>query len=154
MTHKRMFSTLNTINGPKTSGTVSVQVALVALGIALTGIAAAQNNAAAQDSANHITVVATHGVQKKQVGMSHTGIPIEEVSLNRHVSVHDLDLTTPAGKTELEKRINAVAKEACSQLQTLYPLEQWETDNRTCIADAVKGAMKQVETRLASSPGK
>jgi UrcA family protein len=120
----------------------------------LNGSAAAQNSNSQQGNDNQIpqiTVQAAHGVQKKKLGMSFTGIPIEEVSLSRHVGFRDLDLTTPAGKAELEKRIKAVAKEACNQLQTLYPLEQWETDTRTCIADAVKDAMKQEQTILASS---
>jgi UrcA family protein len=48
--------------------------------------------------------------------MSYTGIPVEEVSLSRHVGFRDLDLTTAAGKGELDKRIKAVAKEACNQI--------------------------------------
>jgi len=52
--------------------------------------------------------------------MSYTGIPVEEVSLSRHVGFRDLDLTTAAGKDELDKRIKAVAKEACNQIQRLY----------------------------------
>jgi UrcA family protein len=129
-------------------------LALVACAFALTGTAAAQNSNGQQDKDNQlpqITVQATHEVQRKQVGMSYTGIPIEEVSLSRHVGIRDLDLKTPAGKAELDKRIKAVAKEACNQIQKLYPLEQWETDTRTCIDDAVKGAMAQEQTVLASS---
>jgi hypothetical protein len=34
--------------------------------------------------------------------------------------------------------IKAAAKEACEQIKKLYPLEQWDTDTRTCIADAQK----------------
>jgi UrcA family protein len=85
--------------------------------------------------------VAARGVQKKQVGMSYTDIPIKEVSLTRKVGFRDLDLASPSGKVELDKRIKAVAKEVCNQLKTLYPLEQLDTDTRTCIADAVQGAM-------------
>jgi hypothetical protein len=44
-----------------------------------------------------------------------------------------------------------VAKEACKQLEKLYPLEDWETDTNTCIANAVKGAKKQEQALLASA---
>lgn len=41
-----------------------------------------------------ITVQAHHEVQKRQVGMTYTGIPIEQVSLSREVGYVDLDLST------------------------------------------------------------
>jgi UrcA family protein len=159
MPHKHMLSTLVGTEGSVSAATASIRLGFVTFGLvafafALTGTAAAQNSNSKQGNDNQmpqITVQAAHEVQKKQVGMTYTGIPIEEVSLSRHVGFRDLDLTIPAGKEELDKRIKAVAKEACEQLEKLYPLEQWETDTRTCIADAVKGAMKQEQTILASS---
>jgi UrcA family protein len=99
-------------------------------------------------------VQATHDFQKKQVAMSCAGIPIEEVSLSRHVGFSDLNLKTPAGKDELDKRIKAVAKEACEQIKKLYPLEQRDTDTRICITDAVKGATEQEQTIFASTSSK
>jgi UrcA family protein len=101
-----------------------------------------------------ITVQASHAVTQKQVGMSYTGIPIEQVQLSRHVGFSDLDLSTPAGQAALEKRIKAVAEEACKQLKTLYPLEQWDTDNRTCVADAVQHAMEQAKAAAAAASKK
>src|SRR5271170_4436143 len=119
-------------------------------------LAIAGSSAFAQDSSNlpPITVQASHGVTQKQVGVSYTGIPIEQVQLSRHVGYSDLDLSTPAGQAALEKRIKAVAQEACKQLQTLYPLEQWDTGNRTCVADAVKQAMQQAKSAAASAAKK
>jgi UrcA family protein len=157
-----MLSTLVGTERSVSAATASMRWGFVALGLvafalALMGTAAAQNSNSKHDNDNQmsqITVQAAHEVQKKQVGMTNTGIPIEQVSLSRHVGFRDLDLTTPAGKEELDKRIKAVAKEACEQIEKLYPLEQWETDTRTCIADAVKGAMKQEQTILASSSRK
>jgi UrcA family protein len=134
-----------------------MQLALVAFAVGPTGTAAAQNSNSPQGNdyqIPQITVEAAHQVKKKQVGMSNTGIPIEEVSLSRHVGFRDLDLTSPAGKAELDKRINAVAKEACNQIEKLYPLEQWDTDTRTCIEGAVKGAMSQEQTILEASSRK
>ena len=157
MTHEHMLRTLGRVKGFYFLVAASVQLVLLAFAFALTGIAAAQNSNSQQQNDNQIpqiTVQASHEVQRKQVGMSYTGIPVEEVSLSRHVGFRDLDLTTAAGKDELDKRIKAVAKEACNQIQKLYPLEQWDSDTRTCIADAVKGAMAQEQTILAPSSRK
>ena len=119
------------------------------VGIAL-AIAGSSAFAQSNNSLPPITVQASHSVTQKQVGMSYTGIPIEQVQLSRHVGYSDLDLSTPAGQAALEKRIKTVAQEACKQLQTLYPLEQWDTDNRTCVADAVQQAMQQAKSAAAS----
>ena len=157
MTHEHMLRTLGRVKGFVFPVVASVQLVLLAFAFALTGTATAQNSNSQQHNDNQIsqiTVQASHEVQGKQVGMSYTDIPVEEVSLSRHVGFRDLDLTTAAEKDELDKRIKAVAKEACNQIQRLYPLEQWDTDTRTCIADAVKGVMGQEQTMLASSSRK
>jgi len=118
-------------------------------GVALcSGSAFSQSNAhqdSSQASLPQITIEASHEVRKKQVGMSYTGIPIEEVTLSRHVSYRDLDLNTPSGVAALDKRIKATAQEACNQLKTLYPLDMWRTDNPQCVSAAVQGAMQQVK---------
>jgi UrcA family protein len=120
------------------------------------GLAIAGSNVFAQGSTtlSPITVQASHNVTQKTVGMSYTGIPIEQVQLSRHVGYSDLDLSTPAGQAALEKRIKTVAQEACKQLKTLYPLEQWDTDNSTCVADAVQQAMQQAKSAAAAASKK
>jgi UrcA family protein len=104
----------------------------------------------ADTSLPQITIEASHQVHKKQVGMSYTGIPIEEVTLHRHVAYQDLKLNTSAGAAELDERIEATAQEACNQLKTLYPLDMAETDNRQCVRDAVQGAMQQAKNLEAN----
>jgi hypothetical protein len=44
-----------------------------------------------------------------------------------------------------------VAKEACQQLEKLYPLEDRVTDTDTCIANAIKNAKAQERALLASA---
>jgi UrcA family protein len=127
----------------------SIQSVLAAIAFTLTANAADRNSSDHQND-NQVTIEAAHDVQKKQVGTAYTGIPVEEVSLTRHVGFHDLDLTSPGGRAELDKRIKNVAKEACQQLEKLYPLEEWETDTDTCIANAVKNAKAQEQTIFAS----
>jgi len=160
MTHKHTLETQQEIKGPgiKTSALMHLAVvvlafALAVLAFALQGHAAERNNNNQQGDDNQtpkITVEADHEVQKRQVGTTYTGIPIEEVSLTRHVGFRDLDLHNPSGRAELDKRIKQVAKEACKQLQQLYPLEEWETDTDTCIANAVKNAKAQEQAIFAS----
>lgn len=106
------------------------------------------------DSLPQITIEASHHVHKKQVGVSYTGIPIEQVTLSRHVSYKDLNLNTPAGAAELDKRIKATAQEACDQLKTLYPLDSTETDNRQCVSDAMQRATQQAKNLEASRQGR
>jgi hypothetical protein len=66
-------------------------------------------------------------------------------------------LTDAADMTaaSLSKAVDALeAATGGKVLEILYPLEQWDTDTRTRIADAVKGAMAQERTILASSSRK
>jgi UrcA family protein len=84
------------------------------------------------------------------VEVSYTGIPIEQIQLSRRVGFGDLDVSIAAGRAALDKRIDATAKEACRQLSTLYPMEQWSTDNETCVAEAISAAMAQANTILAA----
>jgi UrcA family protein len=122
-------------------------------GIAL-AIAGSSAFAQGSNTLPQITVQASHGVTQKQVGRTSTGIPIEQVQLSRRVGYSDLDLSTSAGQAALETRIKTVAQEACKQLQTLYPLEQWDTDNRTCVAEAVQQAMQQAKSAAAAASKK
>jgi UrcA family protein len=147
MSHKHLFWSPGRIRCPEISTTASLQLALVALAFALPGNAAQNDN----KQGSQVTIQADHEVHKRPAGMTYTGIPIEEVSLSRKVGVSDLDLSSPAGRAELDKRIEAVAKEACKQLEKLYPLEDWVTDTDTCIANAIKGAKKQEQALLASA---
>jgi len=125
----------------------AAQLAIVTIAFAMTAPAAFAVETD-NDQVSQITVQASQKVKTKQVGISYTGIPIEQIQLTRHVGYGDLDLSSPAGKAALDKRIKDTAKAACEQLSTLYPLEQWTTDNRTCIADTIEAARKQEETIL------
>lgn len=85
----------------------------------------------------------------KVVGRSYTGAPIELVTLTRRVSYADLDLNTHAGATELEKRVNETAKDACKQLDTLYPLS--ESGGPSCVKKATGDAMVQAHVAIAAA---
>lgn len=96
-----------------------------------------------------ITVTAPRAFQRQELGRSTKGAPIEQVSLTRTVPYRDLDLTLASDVRILDKRISLTAKEACEQLNRMYPPSNYSlSDNKTelqrdCYKDAVREAMKQ-----------
>jgi UrcA family protein len=139
------------VKAPKIQLVSATRLALMTGALAMMALEAF---AAQIDGDQQITVQASQNVKTKQVRISYTGIPIEQIQLTRHVGYGDLDLSTPVGKAALDKRIKDTAKDACGQLSTLYPLEQWTTDNQTCIADAIDAATTQEETIVAGASKK
>ena len=86
---------------------------------------------------------------KAVVGHTSSGIPIEEVTLTRHVFYGDLDLRTHSGVVELERRVHETAQAACKQLDELYPLTT--SERPACTRQAVKGAMDQVHELVSAA---
>jgi UrcA family protein len=104
-----------------------------------------------EDLIPQITVKANQKVSTKQVGVSYTGIPIEEIQLTRHVGYGDLDLSRPEGRATLDRRIKETAKKACWQLNSLYPLEQWVVDSPACVDRAIEAATTQEKAVIAAA---
>jgi UrcA family protein len=96
-----------------------------------------------------LTVVAPRLVRRPVARESATGAPVELVSLTRRVSYSDLDLTQHADVLELDRRIEAVAREACEQLAGVFPLSDPKTPD--CVAEAVSGAKAQAERAVAAA---
>src|SRR4051812_38154619 len=95
--------------------------------------------AQAADPIGNITVTAPRTVHREQVGRTNAGVPIEEVSLTRVVSTAGLDLTKVADVQMLDKRIADTAREACDNLNPLYPPATFPTmsADRDCYKDAM-----------------
>lgn len=91
-----------------------------------------------------VTVTGSRAVTEKDVGRSNIGAPIREVSLSYRVSAADLDLTSSAGKAELEKRVKAAASAACKELDRLALGNPTSPDDATCVKKAVDEAMAKV----------
>jgi len=79
------------------------------------------------------------------VGRSQIGGPKQEITISRGVVTDDLDLATPAGMAELEKRVKQVSEELCAELDRLYPLN--EPQAADCARNAVKRTMADVKAR-------
>jgi UrcA family protein len=77
-----------------------------------------------------------------------TGAAIETVTHAVVVSLKGLDLATPAGLKAAETRITDAAAGACRWLDEHYA-EGLSEDSRTCIKDATKRTMDQLNAALA-----
>jgi len=133
----------------------SIQLALAAVSFAVADVVAdTPTDTHKNDPTSQVNIEASRSVNRKTVGMTYTGIPIEELQLTRRVGYSDLDLASPSGAKELEKRIEQTAREACKQLDSLYPLEVWLTDRETCVKQAIDGAMAQAKTAIAAAAQK
>lgn len=82
----------------------------------------------------------------------------QATSISQPVSYSDLDLSTPAGVKELEKRVTRTATDVCRELNKRFPpdlywsVTQFQPGRRyDCVQSAVKDAMGQIMTsqRLA-----
>jgi len=74
-----------------------------------------------------------------EVGRTIYGAPEQQVVLRRGVSTKDLDLATPAGQAELEKRVTETATALCTELDRMYPLT--DPQKKDCVREAVKSGM-------------
>lgn len=76
------------------------------------------------------------------------GLMTKEMSMSLRVSYSDLDMRTPAGATELDRRLTEAAHLLCERLETAYPDSRPEHD--TCVKEALGGAQPQVLLARAS----
>jgi UrcA family protein len=90
-------------------------------------------------------------VQQTEVRVDYTGMPVEQLQVDRQVSYADLDLTTPSGAAELNRRITEAAKEDCEQLDTADPIDLSYTDGASCVKAATDGALKQVKAAIVAA---
>ena len=125
---------------------------LIATAAALVGGSIAP--AMAQEPIAAVTVVAPHAVHR-QAGTAFGGIALFElVSLTRQVGYGDLDLSTPAGVTTFENRISDTAKQACAQLDALYPPSRDympDPANEDCAKKATADALARAKLVIAAA---
>lgn len=83
---------------------------------------------------------------------SHGFASAQATSISLPVSYSDLDLSTPAGMKELEKRLSVTATGICRELNRRFPsdlywsVSQFPPGRRfDCVQNAVKDAMNQIQ---------
>ena len=113
-------------------------------GAVLVSVLAPGGPVAAKDKLTGVTVIAP-----RFIGREANGTPIERVSISATVRVADLDLTTPHGVGELNKRVRDVAASLCKSLEADYPIGTPEYT--TCVKQTVRAASSQ--TTLIKAAG-
>lgn len=80
-------------------------------------------------------IVTPYGVRESRDGT---------LTLSRTISTKGLDLRSPSGVDELNRRINWTAHDICEELDDAAPRTSLSSD-RDCVRDAVRGARDQAE---------
>ena len=128
----------------------AIVIATIAAAGSVSGRAGAQEEVLIRGGATstEITVIAPRLI-RLEISRTASGGTVEEVSLTRHVSYADLDLSKQSDVRELEQRVGDMAKLACEQLAALYPLAAPNSPN--CIRQALNGAMEQVRAATTAA---
>ena len=74
---------------------------------------------------------------------AHDPSAIEQVQLWALVSHKDLDLKTPAGAAEFERRVSSASQTLCRQLASLYPSGTPDVD--ACARNTAKAGDREVK---------
>ena len=134
-------------NGNKQMKLRSAGMALLALGVIAAGTAMA-----ATDSLEEVTVQGSRMTREVVGRAQSTGVPVELVTLTRHATYADLDLSTHSGASELRRRVESTAKATCQELDKLFPLTTPTASNsQACLWQAVNGAESQIQAAIDSA---
>ena len=115
-------------------------------GIASAFAASLLSSGAVGQELGEISIEASR-VDRTLLGHTSARAPIYIVSTTRQVKAGDLDLTTPEGLAELEKRVSKAATEACTDIDRTHPNAQ--PDTYKCAKSATERTMSQVRQLLA-----
>jgi UrcA family protein len=121
----------------------------LSMALAFAGLFTATSLAVAQNVTEEIIVRAP---AERVIDVSPVGSPVKvkDIEINRYVSITDLDLSSSEDVNELDKRIDAVAKESCQKLFEMFPLNPPNaTEMNGCIKKAVASARKQTELAIS-----
>jgi UrcA family protein len=132
----------STAAAPSARAVRLVTLTLAAGAFSFLGTVAMAGNSSANDPQPTVTVKAPRVIHRS-VGNG-GGLAVEQLSLTRKVSFADLNLDTPQGRAALHDRIRARAKQACQQLESLYPSLIWIDDVQSCVHHAMLTWMPQV----------
>jgi UrcA family protein len=104
-----------------------------------------------KDQTSEITIQGKHVQVTKTVERSYSGEPIDRYTFTTPVNVDNLDLSTPAGVAELNKRVREAAKEGCDELQQAAAPMDLLADDKTCVQEATAAAMARTRAAIAAA---
>jgi UrcA family protein len=80
------------------------------------------------------------------------GRATETLTLERHISYADLDLSKYADVTELKKRIEINAREACDQLDGMRPIPRWSaSEKQDCVDSAIDSGNESLQAAISAT---
>lgn len=124
----------------------SVVIASIPLALSISGAGVAETPAESEHPMLPEILIEAGPVNRSVVGRSSsTDAPIESVTVDYHVRYSDLDLVKHADVLALRERIETAARDACGELDKLFPLERSSSQTRTCTRNAINGASEQVQ---------
>ena len=100
-----------------------------------------------------MTIIAPR-VQRRTVGRSDTGIPVEELSLSRVVDVSDLNLSRQQDVDAMDYRVRTAALRACDALDRAYPQSlypSYPSGDDGCVARATNEGVEQEREAVAAA---
>lgn len=123
----------------------------MSLALVVTGACFAASLAVAQEVIEKIIIRAPYERIKVQSSTS-SQFKTEIMELKRLVNIEDLDLTKYADVTELNSRIESVAKESCQKLSDMSPMNRSDpAEMHRCKINAIASAKKQTEQAIAAA---
>jgi UrcA family protein len=104
-----------------------------------------------KDQTSEITIQGKQVQVTKTVGRPYSGEPIDRYTFTTPVSYDNLDLSTPAGVAELNKRVAEAAKEGCDELQQAAAPMDLLADDETCVQEATAEGMAKARAAIAAA---
>jgi UrcA family protein len=101
--------------------------------------------------AEQMEVITVEAARAQKVAQTQYGVPVREITIKSRVSYADLDLGTPQGVAELEKRIRAIATSTCKEMDVKFPVEGY--GEQECIKQAVDAAVAEARKIIAAKGG-
>ena len=117
--------------------------------IALSAMFAATAATAADTQVTGEVTVQAERPTAKVVGRSQIGAPVISTGVQYRVSYSDLDLSIPSNAKVLKTRVRDAAREACADLDKLYPIST--SGSNECSQKAEEGTMPQVLSAIAAA---
>jgi UrcA family protein len=129
-------------------------VIIAVLATAAAGLGGHSSGLQAADKAmEEVMVQAPIEIERQKVSdASSPTSSVEIIELRRMVDITDLDLATHADVEELERRIEAVAKDSCEKLSKMFPPDGSDAKEiGRCTKRAIAGSMAQKEEAIAAA---
>jgi UrcA family protein len=122
---------------------------LLGIGVGVAASMSISRIAVAQEMPE-VVISGTRAIVKSPATDSH-GFPVVDMSVSIGVSYAGLDLASPAGAAELEKRVGDAARQACKEIGNQAPHRQFRTSESDCAKAAEEKGMVKVHALVAEA---